>query len=117
MLVVCVLGGGFLYFCLASELIYLFKHSVCMTVILCAPACTLLVSFGLFVPALGESGSRRGGVVVFCLARSVLAVSLILPSFFFYPQCLLICFSSPLLCECVCVCMCEKDNQSLYECD
>lgn len=39
------------------EFIYLFKYSVCMTLILCVPACTLLDGFGLFVPALGVSGS------------------------------------------------------------
>lgn len=65
MLVVCgFFGLGVSFFLCVSgfslsrpcELIDLFKYSVCMTLILCAPACAL-VSFGLFVPALGVSGS------------------------------------------------------------
>lgn len=43
------------------EFMYLFKHSGCMTLVLCEPVCTLLVSFLLFVPVLCVSGLEEGG--------------------------------------------------------
>lgn len=90
---ICIFLSGFSLSLRLCELMYLFKHSVCMTLILCVPACWSVFSCLFQLSVCLDRG-------VLCLGR-LASCLLILP--FFCPQCLLICFSSPVLCVCVCV--------------
>lgn len=107
----CVCGGDGGHFlsglglipCLC-EVIYLFKYSACMTLILCAHCWSVFSCLFQFLCVSGlEEEEEEGGVLCLRLWASCLQILLFLFFFFFCSRCLLICFSSPALFMCVCV--------------